>query len=196
MLQIGQSGFGGVLGRFPGGHNATDGQQDVYNKIVNGTSCASAASSLDCLRELPLDEFHAVLNGTQQLNFPPILDGDFIADYPSRQIADGRHPKIPILIGNNADEGTSFGTGRGPADKGGRVETDADFAYVVESVIGPDQQSGRSVDELVREASYAYPDIQAVGVPSLDKWPAIVPGDQIASLFGMQWRRAAAFLGD
>lgn len=174
-------------------------QQGVYDKLVSSTSCASSANStasLDCLRNLPIEELNTVLNGTEPLTFPPILDGDFIADYPSNQLADGRFPKIPLLIGCNADEGTSFGAGRGPPESGGKIETDEDFVYAAKSIIGPDQQTGRSTEDLVRDLLYIYPDIQAVGVPSLNTWPAIVPGDEVASQFGIQWRRASALFGD
>ncbi|KAI9159086.1 Lipase 4 [Paramyrothecium foliicola] len=195
---IGQSGFGGILARFPGGHNATGMQQSTYDKLVDSTSCASGnpGGSLDCLRSLPFEEINTALNVTGEFTFPPILDGDFIADYPSKQLADGRFPKIPILIGSTADEGSSFGLGRGPPEKGGKIETDEDFAYAIESFISPDQQSGRSIDELVREVSFVYPNIQAVGIPSLSKWPAFVAGDEIANQFGIQTRRGAALFGD
>lgn len=77
---IGQSGFGGVLSRFPGGANNTEAMDALYNLFVSNTSCASTANtpaSLDCLRSLPFDEVNAALNGTEAAPWPPMLDGDF-----------------------------------------------------------------------------------------------------------------------
>lgn len=77
---IGESGFGGVLSRFPGGANNTEAMDALYNLLVSNTSCASTANtsaSLDCLRALPFEEINAALNGTEAAPWPPMLDGDF-----------------------------------------------------------------------------------------------------------------------
>lgn len=77
---IGQSGFGGVLSRFPGGANNTQAMDALYSLLVFNTSCAStgnSSASLDCLRSLPFDEINAALNGTEAAPWPPMLDGDF-----------------------------------------------------------------------------------------------------------------------
>lgn len=131
------------------------------------------------------------LNGTDASPWPPVLDGDFIADYPGNQLADGRFPKIPILIGCNADEGTAFAEPD--------INTDEDMrAAIVEDKFGNSstQTTGKTVDELVDELMYLYPNIQAVGDPGLDKFPAIQPGDENAETLGLQYRRSAAFFGD
>lgn len=196
---IAESGFGGQLSRYPGGFNATDLMQDTYNLLVSNTSCASTAntsSSLDCLRALPFDELNAALNGTDASPWAPVLDGDFIAEYPHNLLAEGRFPQIPIMIGTNTDEGTAFGDGRGP--NGSAVDTDDQMRYAVAAVIGSQapEWSGKSIDELVDEALFVYPDIQAVGIPSLDKFPVIVAGDEIATEYGLQYRRTGALFGD
>lgn len=178
---------------------------DTYNLLLSNTSCASTASntsssssssSLDCLRALPFAELNAALNGTSASPWAPMLDGDFIADYPTNLLAAGQFPRIPILIGTNQDEGAAFGVGRGPNDTA--VDTDAEMAWAVASVLGAQAPtwSGESTDALVREALLLYPDIQAVGIPSLDKFPVIVPGDEVATSLGLQYRRTAAFFGD
>lgn len=77
---IGESGFGGVLSRFPGGANNTEAMDALYNLFVSNTSCASTvntSASLDCLRSLPFEEINAALNGTEAAPWPPMLDGDF-----------------------------------------------------------------------------------------------------------------------
>lgn len=196
---IAQSGFGGQLSRYAGGFNATDLMQATYDLLVSNTSCAAtanASSSLDCLRALPFAELDAALNGTEASPWAPMLDGDFIADYPHNILAAGRFPRIPVMIGTNQDEGSAFGTGRGP--NGSAVDTDAEMQYAVADVIGAEapRWTGKSADELVGEALLLYPDVQAVGIPSIDKFPAIVPGDEVATTLGLQYRRTAALFGD
>lgn len=165
--------------------------------MLSNTSCASTvntSASLDCLRALPFDELNAALNGT--FLWAPMMDGDFIADYPVNQLAAGRFPKIPVMIGTNTDEGTAFGTGQGPNGTG--VDTDAEMRYAVAQKIGAQAPAltGKSLDDLLDEALDLYPNIQAVGIPSLDKFPVIVAGDELATEFGLQYRRTGAFFGD
>lgn len=77
---IAESGFGGILSRYPGGANNTEAMDALYNLFVSNTSCASTANtsaSLDCLRSLPFDEINAALNGTEAAPWPPMLDSDF-----------------------------------------------------------------------------------------------------------------------
>lgn len=166
---------------------------------MSNTSCASTvntSASLDCLRNLPFEELDAALNGTEASPWAPMLDGDFIADYPVNQLAAGRFPQIPVMIGTNTDEGSAFGDGRGPNGTG--VNTDADMRYAVASIIGAQAPAltAKSLDDLLDEALALYPNIQALGIPSIDKFPLIVPGDLVATALGLQYRRTGAFFGD
>lgn len=156
----------------------------------------NTSASLDCLRALPLGELNAALNGTAAGPWAPMLDGDFVADYPANQLAAGRFPRIPVMIGANQDEGSAFGTGRGP--NGTAVDTDAEMRYAVGREIGAQapRWTGKTTDQLVDELLALYPDIQAVGIPSIDKFPVIVPGDLVATTLGLQYRRTGAFFGD
>ncbi len=192
---IGQSGFGGLLYRFPGGLNATGKVQSVYDTLVASTSCAATIhtpASLDCLRTLPLAELHAALNGTEANPWAPVLDGDFIADHPYNQLRDGRFPQIPILIGANSEEGTGFGF----LERW--VSSDEDAAAAFAAAIGPQAEkfTGKPLEQLVSEALYVYPNVQAVGVPGLDKYPVMNASDPLAAVVGLQGRRVAAFVGD
>lgn len=167
--------------------------------MTNISSCASTVGtqeSLECLRTASLEDFNAVLNVTA-FPFPPVLDGDFIADYASSQLERGDFVKVPILIGCNTDEGSAFGQGRGP--NGGTVNTDDDFRYAVGTFIpgGVQETTGQSADELIEEVLKLYPNDQAQGIPSLQTWPHIIePGEEIAVLRGLQQRRTGAFFGD
>ncbi|KAK1999026.1 carboxylesterase [Colletotrichum falcatum] len=196
-----ESGFGGVIPRGFGGFNSTTFQTNYDQLVGNITSCASTVGtpeSIECLRTAPLEEFNAVLNATgASFSFTPVKDGDFIADFATNQLARGDFVKVPILIGSNSDEGTSFGVGRGPNH--GPVNTDDDMAYAVSSTIPSqaNETTGETIDELVKEAMALYPNDQAVGIPSLETWPHIIqPGEDIAVQLGLQQRRTAAFFGD
>ncbi|KAH6611774.1 Alpha/Beta hydrolase protein [Chaetomium sp. MPI-SDFR-AT-0129] len=196
---IAESGYGGYIGRFPGGLNATNLMQDTYDTLVQNTTCVETVGtpeSLDCLRTLPLEDLHNALNGTAANPWGPVLDGDFIADYPSKQLSEGRFPKVSVLIGCNSEEGASFGTGRGP--NGGGVNTDDEMRNAIASIVGleVEKTAGKSLEQVVDELMYLYPNIQAVGVPGLDKWPIIQPGDMVAESMGLQYRRTAALFGD
>ncbi|KAH8884560.1 alpha/beta-hydrolase [Thozetella sp. PMI_491] len=194
---IGQSGFGGTLYRYPGGFNNTDAPQDIYNQLVQNTSCASTVNtpaSLDCLRGLSFEEINSVLNGTGP--WPPAIDGDFIADFPYLQLRDGKFPRIPLLIGANTDEGTAFGSGRGPNGAGASSTDEVAAAFRQTISPGAADTTGKSADDLLAEALYVYPNIQAVGIPSLDKLAALKPGDPLAAVIGLQGRRTQAYFGD
>ena len=121
----------------------------------------------------------------------PAMDGDFIADYPSRQVRQGKFPRVPILVGQNTDEGASFGQNRRADGKG--IDTDAELEESVTRILfGPNP----NLPSLVKELLYVYPDIQAVGIPSLDKWPVLTPQVPEVSFLGLQYRRTAALFGD
>jgi hypothetical protein len=128
----------------------------------------------------------------------PVLDGDFITDYFSNQLARGDFAKVPILIGTNTDEGAgNFGQRRGPNSTG--INSDEDMRFALRSVI-PSQaaeNTGKNIDQLVDEIMCVYPDIERVGIPSLEMWPHVIhEGDEYATTLGLQFRRGAAFFGD
>ncbi|KAH7020253.1 Alpha/Beta hydrolase protein [Ilyonectria destructans] len=196
-----ESGFGGAIGRFPGGFNATGYQEATYNALVgNVTSCASLVGSgeaLACLRTAPFDEINYALNVSGVSPWPPVLDKDFIADYPTNQLAKGRFPKIPLLVGANSDEGSAFGTGRGP--NGGGVNTDEEMRDAIAAGLPEDVKThtGKSMDELIDELMELYPNDQTVGIPSLKTWPyTIEANDSYAQSLGFQYRRTGALFGD
>ncbi|KAL1907287.1 hypothetical protein Sste5344_006919 [Sporothrix stenoceras] len=199
---IGESGFGGFIARYPGNLNATNKQQENYDQLVSRTSCEEDTDTLDCLRRLPFAEIDKVLS-TENGSFPPVLDGDFIADFPHNQLRDGRFVRVPVLIGCNSDEGSDMGGHAGPDGHG--VNTDEEFRAAIVHKFGLDgttladseaastpERAGKLVDELTQ----LYPDIQAIGIPGLDKFPAITPGDSLAESVGLQYRRSAALFGD
>jgi acetylcholinesterase len=78
------------------------------------------------------------------------------------------------LIGANFDEATALGRGRGPDGRG--VDTDEEMRAAIAGIISPQAETntGKLVGELVDELMYLYPDIQSIGVPSLETWPVVI----------------------
>lgn len=165
----------------------TETPQAIYDTIISNTSCASTVGtqeSLDCLRGLPYSEINDAFNTTQIIGrrFNPTLDGDFISDYPSSQLDTGRFVKVPLIIGCNSDEGTAFGSGYGPGGNG--VNTNDEFFDAV---------AGSVIDNATAlTLTYLYPDIPAIGIPSLETYS----GTYTAQSGGVQFRRTAAYFGD
>lgn len=197
---IGESGFGGILTRYSGGLNRTDAQQETFDNLVrNTTSCASTVGTpeaIDCLRTAPFDEINTAINVTGVGPWPPALDNDFIADFPANQLASGNFVQVPILIGANTDEGSAFGPGRGPT---GPVNTDSDFAYAVNNMLSPDaaETTGKPASQIVDEIALLYPNIQSIGIPSLESWPEVITNaTEGVETVGLQSRRINALAGD
>ncbi|KAF4451362.1 hypothetical protein F53441_5628 [Fusarium austroafricanum] len=199
---IAESGFGAPLGRFPGGFNATELMQISFNSLVKSVpSCAKLSGSdtfLECLRKAPFQEIHLALNSSiLGQSWAPVLDEDFLVNHTTNQLANGRFLKVPILIGANTDEGTSFGVGIRP--KGEPVNTDDQLREALMPMIAPgaEKNTGKTADQLIDELMELYPNDQRVGIPSLEAWPHVIkPGDEYAKQFGLQYRRANAISGD
>ncbi|GAB1200241.1 hypothetical protein APSETT444_009611 [Aspergillus pseudonomiae] len=66
------------------------------------------ADTLQCLRDVSYETLYdAAYEG---LEWFAAIDGTFIKEYPQISITQGNMAKVPILLGTNTDEGTSFGT--------------------------------------------------------------------------------------
>lgn len=197
-----QSGFGQSIFRFLGGLNNTAKRQETFDNLVkNVTSCVSTVGTADaipCLRTAPFEEINHALNVSSVGPWAPQFDGNFFADHPANQLNNGKFPKIPILIGENTDEGSAFGSGRGP--NGGPINTDADFEWSIKNgLLGPQaaEASGKSIEVLTSELMALYPNIQSVGIPSLASWPEVINAStEGVEQLGLQYRRANALYGD
>jgi carboxylesterase type B len=177
----------------PGGYNSTA-YQNIYDGLVSNTSCAStldSGDSLSCLRSLPFSELNAAFNTSADglEPFVPIIDNDFVATYPSVQLSSGNFVRVPILIGANTDEGTSFGIHYGPNKTG--VNSDAEWLDVLNSTnIAPDSRTAAIL-------SYLYPNIQGLGIPNLATFPWVIPpNSDFAAALGSQFRRLTSYFGD
>lgn len=84
--------------------------ESKWDLLLNRTGCDSACEAIECLRSVPFEELNAVINTTELSGgWAPKIDNDFIVRESSLQLADGSFVKVPIIVGDNTDEGTSFG---------------------------------------------------------------------------------------
>ncbi|KAF9875156.1 putative lipase 2 protein [Colletotrichum karsti] len=199
---IGQSGFGGRIPRFdPGGFNSTADDQLEFDRLVANTSCAETVGTPDaipCLQNVPFEEINNAVNVSGIAHWSPVMDGDFIQDYPTNQFRDGRFVKVPVLIGANTDEGGYFRGLRGNANVS-ILNTDDDFKTMVRPIFAADveETSGKTAKQLVEELAAVYPNIQSVGIPNLVAWPEVIDkNNPDVKYWGLQNRRGNAFGGD
>ncbi|KAI2611266.1 sterol esterase [Hypoxylon fragiforme] len=90
--------------------------QDIYDTVVREAGCTHASDTLQCLRETPYDKFlHAansvpgILSYTSMaLSYLPRPDGVALRQSPEILARDGKYAAVPMIIGNQEDEGTMF----------------------------------------------------------------------------------------
>ncbi|KAH7491187.1 Lipase 1 [Phytophthora ramorum] len=106
-----------------------------YNNITSAANCSSAADTLDCLRQVPIDTLSSIFN-----NDGPTL------------LSDGKFVHVPILHGVNNDEGSAFGAA------GATVSTTEEFVSFLTDSMGETEETAAILTEV-------YPDIPEIGVP-------------------------------
>ncbi|KAH6654726.1 Alpha/Beta hydrolase protein [Truncatella angustata] len=158
--------------------NATN-WQTYFDALVEKTGCTNATDRLSCLRELPVKTLNDIFNGTTPLGvtsptLSAVVDGDFITAQGAELLRDGKFAHVPLLLGNNFDEGTGY------AKQG--INTTAQFqAYL--TGLGFDSNQVATLTEL-------YPDDPAVGIPGFyNATPPAYP-------YGLQFKRVSAVAGD
>jgi carboxylesterase type B len=154
--------------------NGADFYQPRYNAIISRVNCSSSWDTLACLRTIPYEELNAAINSTvdqANTNWWPIVDGDFIRKYTSLQLESGDFVKVPVLIGANADEGTSY------APVG--IDTEATLRNTL--------LYGGLPSSFVDQLLTVYPDNEANWIPQ-----TLPAGVQLPGTYGGQYRRAAA----
>lgn len=91
-----------------------------FDRLANATGCASAADEVTCLRGLDTAVLQAQnvpspFPGRTAAPVPlfywtPCIDGDFIQDLPYNMFAQGKFINVPLLFGNDNNEGSEFAT--------------------------------------------------------------------------------------
>ncbi|KAJ7248983.1 Alpha/Beta hydrolase protein, partial [Mycena rebaudengoi] len=95
-----------------------DGQK-YYDQLVAATNCTATRNTLDGLRRVPYETLLASVNQTpdlfsylgMSLLWSPSIDGDIVVRNPIESVSRGAYAKIPLLAGDDDDEGTFFAVG-------------------------------------------------------------------------------------
>lgn len=88
----------------------------AYDELVNKTGCATEFDPIDCLRRLDVNTLQKANKGYHDPDTPinpgnsylPTIDGDLVPDYTQNLIQQGKFMKIPVIFGDDTNEGTMF----------------------------------------------------------------------------------------
>lgn len=97
-----------------------------FDRLTNATGCAGQADELACLRGLDVAVLQAqnvpspfpgrTASPVPLFYWTPCIDGDFLQDLPYTLFAQGKFLKVPLLFGNDNDEGSEFTTNAATPD--------------------------------------------------------------------------------
>ncbi|ERS94845.1 hypothetical protein HMPREF1624_08742 [Sporothrix schenckii ATCC 58251] len=90
--------------------------QAVYNQVVAKAGCSSSSDTLACLRAAPYNTFLNAVNSVPgilsyssvALSYLPRPDGVVLVDSPDVLITNNKYAAVPMIIGDQEDEGTLF----------------------------------------------------------------------------------------
>lgn len=90
--------------------------QAIYDSVVENAGCSGSEDTLNCLREVDYDTFLRATNSVPgligytsvALSYLPRPDGVVLPDSPDRLAEQGRYYAVPMIIGDQEDEGTLF----------------------------------------------------------------------------------------
>lgn len=88
----------------------------IYDDVVETAGCTSANDTLECLRALPYEDFLNAANSVPgfisyrsvALSYLPRPDGTVLPDSPDVLAKNGQYAAVPMIIGDQEDEGTLF----------------------------------------------------------------------------------------
>ncbi|CAJ2511210.1 Uu.00g068350.m01.CDS01 [Anthostomella pinea] len=90
--------------------------QGVYDQVVSEAGCTGSDDTLQCLRDVDYDTFLNAANSVPgiisyssvALSYVPRPDGVVLPDSPDVLAATGQYAAVPMIIGDQEDEGTLF----------------------------------------------------------------------------------------
>lgn len=102
----------------PANDVTTSKAQVVYDSVVSAAGCSASSDTLACLRAAPYTTFLNAVNSVPNifsyraldLSYLPRPDpsNSFFSISPDQAVKDGQYVKVPIIIGDQEDEGTLF----------------------------------------------------------------------------------------
>ncbi|KAH6611249.1 hypothetical protein Trco_001269 [Trichoderma cornu-damae] len=103
--------------------------QEVYDAVVEAAGCQRKQDTLQCLRELSSAEFERATGAipginaveTMRLLYIPRPDGDLIRHSPEKLVNSNMFLAVPMILGNQEDEGTIFAQAQSSVNSGARL---------------------------------------------------------------------------
>lgn len=157
-------------------------QRDAdFASVLEATNCRNASDALVCLRSAPASDIQKA-----SLMVQPYfrVDGNLIPERSSLLLQAGRFIKVPLLIGVNRNEGTSFFN---PAISGAQ-NTDDDFLGLMRGTVGDHNVP----DSVYQEWLSAYTNATSLNSPAGLGTVLANPGSEYGSGYG----RATLWTGD
>ncbi|KAG9516949.1 lipase 3 precursor, partial [Aureobasidium melanogenum] len=166
--------------------------QAVFDAVAKNAGCNSTADVLDCLRALPYEQYLAAANSmpgflsysSNNLAYLPRPDpsNNFYNVSPEISFSKGAYAKVPIIIGDQEDEGTIFALPQA------NISTNAQLIEYIASWFLP---GNPNATEAVAGFVANYPDQPELGQPAGSPF-----GTGSSNNFYPQFKRLAAILGD
>ncbi|KAK7749291.1 hypothetical protein SLS62_008260 [Diatrype stigma] len=152
----------------------------AFENLTRAVGCWDGVAVPDgvaCLRGV---DSATLFNAQPSVVWNPLVDGEFLTAYPSQLMQSGRYARVPLLLGDNTDEGFAVSVTGMPV-----VDTEEDlFAAMLE------WRSYALTPPTVRRLLAMYPD-DPCRAP-----PYAITNCTRHPTRGLQWRRAAAIGGD
>ncbi|TVY40447.1 Lipase [Lachnellula subtilissima] len=91
--------------------------QYQYDALVKRVGCGGATDSLSCLRNVDIRTLTennpniptpGSAGGTPNFMWSNVIDGNFTQDYTYKLFAEGKFVKVPVIFGDDTNEGTIF----------------------------------------------------------------------------------------
>ena len=165
--------------------------QAVYNTVLTNAGCSTASNHLACLRALPYETYLNAANSVPgifgyrsvDLSYLPRPDpgNNFFSVSPEIALQKGAYAKVPVIIGDQKDEGTLFSLTQA------NITTNAELIQYLATYFPGNPNAVADVMALVAN----YPDQPLLGQP------AGSPFDT-GALYNIypEFKRLAAILGD
>ncbi|RSL61205.1 hypothetical protein CEP53_005180 [Fusarium sp. AF-6] len=169
---------GAIMGLGLGAATTQDIVKKVYRNVTETLGCHASADQLKCLRAVPADRFKDVIGASLtipsggRLAYQPLVDGDFIAASGVKQLKEGAFVKVPFIIGDNTDEGTTF------SPFGINTESE------LRSFLSELEFSEQDISTLLKLYPASSTDLI---LHNLEPWNATI---------GKQWSRVSSIVGD
>ncbi|KAM0420309.1 hypothetical protein ACHAPT_011970 [Fusarium lateritium] len=164
----------------PALHRSATQQQANFDEVLNATGCAGSTGALSCLRTVPASSSREA-SKTLALSFTS--DGELVPKSALKSLKQGQFVRVPLLIGTNRNEGTSFVQQalRQP------VNTNADLQAFIQSTWG----LGKIPKSTLQRLAKLYR--RDITSPAAGLGPvAADPGPQLGSQYGA----ATLWMGD